>query len=48
MLRGVGDDFQADSSRQGTAFEQQAKAYLGAFGFKLHGRHKVSLRLFWG
>ena len=42
MLREVGDDFQADSSRQGTAFEQQAKAYLGALGFKLHGRHKFT------
>ena len=42
MLREVGDDFQADSSRQGTAFEQQAKAYLGALGFELHDRHKFA------
>lgn len=42
MLREVGDDFQADGVRQGTAFEQQAKAYLGALGFELHGRQKFT------
>lgn len=42
MLREVGDDFQADSVRQGTAFEQQARAYLGALGFVLHGRQKFT------
>ncbi|MCY3892815.1 MAG: hypothetical protein OXF65_05910 [Acidimicrobiaceae bacterium] len=42
VLREVGDDFQADSSRQGAAFEQQAKAYLGALGFELHGRRKFA------
>ncbi len=42
MLREVGDDFQADAVRQGTAFEQQAKAYLGALGFELHGRQKFT------
>lgn len=43
MLREVGDDFQADAVRQGTAFEQQAKAYLGALGFKLHGRQEFTV-----
>ena len=42
MLREVGDDFQADSVRQGTAFELQAKAYLGALGFQLHGRQRFA------
>ena len=42
MLREAGDDFQADAVRQGTAFELQAKAYLDALGFKLHGRQKFA------
>ena len=42
MLREAGDDFQADSVRQGTAFEQQARVYLGALGFTLHGRQKFT------
>lgn len=42
MLREVGDDFQADSVRQGAAFELQAKAYLDALGFDLHGRQKFT------
>ena len=42
MLREVGDDFQADAVRQGSAFERQAKAYLDALGFELHGRQKFA------